>query len=561
MKRANDQQNSVRSLLFAFSVLSIAAVCLWLVAGMNRTEAQKISDETTKQSVSPAATFAANPATLGAIPDGTAFQGGAFGPSRDVTFDVSGITGSVSNVSVSFNVNHTWLGDVDVVLKAPGGSPSHVIFSRTGATTATSFGSGAVLNSANTLTFNDAAFTNWWSQAITMGTGGTMPASNYRTTAPGGAGQTSPAPVTNLNAAFNSVANPNGTWTLSFRDGASTDTGAVTAATLTIEGSSIGSKAKPCFDFYGSGRTSFTTVNLEGNQIVWRIRNNGGAGSADFGFGLGTDLIAPGYYDDDNIADPTVYRRGGSPGVPSFYYSQTSTTVAQGPNRVTAYQWGANSDAPQREGDYDGDGRDDFTVIRVEGSAAWWYILRSSDNTFIRTQFGLPASDVFAAGADYNGDGRDDLTVMRIAGNGAATYIVGDSITGNVILTQQWGNYNTDFFIIGDFIGDGRADFATWRGFGSGTNGAWQIKENGGSGQIYTVFGIPGSSAVRDIAVCGDYDGDGKSDIAVYRPSNKTFYWLTNPTDTTTMQSYTMTFPEGTAPFTDEVPVAAYKVY
>lgn len=54
----------------------------------------------------------------------------------------------------------------------------------------------------------------------------------------GGAGQTNPAPVTNLTAAFAGLTSGqiNGTWTLSIRDGAAIDTGSVTAASLTLRG-------------------------------------------------------------------------------------------------------------------------------------------------------------------------------------------------------------------------------------------------------------------------------------------------------------------------------------
>jgi FG-GAP-like repeat len=85
----------------------------------------------------------------------------------------------------------------------------------------------------------------------------------------------------------------------------------------------------------------------------------------------------------------------------------------------------------------------------------------------------------------------------------------------------------------GDYLGDNRADFAVWRGFTSvlGTgNGYWYIQENGGSNRIIVQFGIPSSEdQINDIPVCGDYNGDGKSDIAVYRFTNNTFYWLNSP--------------------------------
>jgi hypothetical protein len=56
-----------------------------------------------------------------------------------------------------------------------------------------------------------------------------------------------------------------------------------------------------------------------------------------------------------------------------------------------------------------------------------------------------------------------------------------------------------------DFDGDGETDIAVWRP----STGVWAIQ-----GQEWAHFGLEG-----DIPVPADYDGDGDTDIAVYRPS------------------------------------------
>ena len=114
------------------------------------------------------------------------------------------------------------------------------LVSRIGVVTATGFGDSS--NYAGTYSFTDTAVgQNIWTAATTAGPPACGDACNvrpgvYRTTAPGMAGQTNPAPVTSLSAIFAGLtpAATNGTWTLVIRDGASGDLGTVTAANLFI---------------------------------------------------------------------------------------------------------------------------------------------------------------------------------------------------------------------------------------------------------------------------------------------------------------------------------------
>ena len=149
------------------------------------------------------------------------------------------MTGPLTSVASSITLTHSYVGDVDMILRSPGGTVSFVTVSRIGVTTAGSFGDSS--NYSGTYNFTDAATgTNIWTIASGLGDTGNITAGSYRTTAAGGTGQTNPAPVTNLTAAFAGLtsAQINGTWTLSIRDGAAIDTGTVTAASLTLKGSS-----------------------------------------------------------------------------------------------------------------------------------------------------------------------------------------------------------------------------------------------------------------------------------------------------------------------------------
>jgi hypothetical protein len=94
---------------------------------------------------------------------------------------------------------------------------------------------------------------------------------------------------------------------------------------------------------------------------------------------------------------------------------------------------------------------------------------------------------------------------------------VGGTCQGTKAYTLVIGSSQAALAQLGDYDGDGKSDFALWS-----NNGTWRLllSTGGANRQAQTQsWGTTG-----DLSLLGDYDGDGLSDLAVFRPANGTWY-------------------------------------
>lgn len=509
-------RESAGALLYSLAFIGLAAIIFFGVLKTSTVEASGSAINQQAAVTSPSATFPANAGTLGAIPDGAAGLCGSNGGPRDVTFTVSGMTGTVATVSVNTTYGapvHTWRGDITERLISPAAT-NFVVFGFTGSTTAGGCGSSSDLS--GTYNFTDtAAGTNWWSVLATPTTPG-----DYRSTALGGAGSPNPAPVTSLNSAFAGQA-PNGTWTLRLTDGGGGDTGSVTAANLTIT-TSVVVPAKAPVDMNGDGKTDYVVVRNTGGgiggQITWFTAINGAATQYGQAWGVQTDFFTPHDFDGDLKTDVAIWRPGAA-GTAAFYILQSQT------NTVRIDQFGQTGDDPDVTGDYDGDGKADIAVYRAgpaPGAQSTWFYKSSLGNNGglpIYTPWGVNGD--FPAPGDYNGDGKYDFVVQRNAGGGqAAFWSYYNGVGPQPVII--WGT-PSDVIVPGDYDGDLKTDIAVVRG--SGGNILWFVRKSTDGSMI----GVTWGASATDFPTQGDYDGDGKTDFAVWRPdvTGSVFYILT----------------------------------
>jgi hypothetical protein len=309
--------------------------------------------------------------------------------------------------------------------------------------------------------------------------------------------------------------------------------------------------AKVRYDFDGDGKTDPTLIGFDNlyTQMFWHTLGSTSGysvtawGSADIVNSSFSDWAAAADYDGDGKTDVAVWREPNpQPRPPQgdqayFYilYSSTNTyaVLPWGRSRNNSYE-----DFPIR-GDFDGDGREDVAIVRqlVGGqSGNYFYIQQSRDGLRIE-RFGN-TGDALLQG-DFDGDGKTDVGVARPQCLGAGCqfdYYIKRSSDGNW-LVKTFGFYSSDYPLSNvDFDGDGKSDIAIWSGKyteGAAGNGRWTwIRSSDGAFESVKW----GFNEVADAAAPGDYDGDGKTDLAVYRRNTfsicnvPSYFWIRGST-------------------------------
>lgn len=122
-----------------------------------------------------------------------------------------------------------------------------------------------------------------------------------------------------------------------------------------------------------------------------------------------------------------------------------------------------------------------------------------------------PAGSAFI---DVDGDGKTDPSIFRPAGGsgGSEWWWLNSSDGTNGAV--QFGT-STDVKTPADFTGDGKTDVAFWRP----STGEWYVLRS----EDFSFFAFP-FGATDDVPMPADYDGDGEADATLFRPSANTWF-------------------------------------
>jgi hypothetical protein len=228
-----------------------------------------------------------------------------------------------------------------------------------------------------------------------------------------------------------------------------------------------------------------------------------------------------GDFNGDGKLDLVVANSGGGVGA-----GNVSVLLGNGDG---TFQAAANYDAGTTPlsvavGDFNRDGKLDL-VVASRGSFANNYtdgsvsvLLGNGDGTFQAPgAYGPVVTPNSVAVGDFNGDGNPDLAVATVGWYVDVTAGGVSALLGNGDGTFQSAvRYDSEGYdwrvVVGDFNGDGNSDLAV----ANGPSGAVRVLLGNGDGTFQTAvtYGM-GTNADPHCAAVGDFNGDGKPDLAV----------------------------------------------
>jgi uncharacterized repeat protein (TIGR01451 family) len=284
-------------------------------------------------------------------------------------------------------------------------------------------------------------------------------------------------------------------------------------------------------DFNGDGVQDLAIANDGASSVTILLGNGDGtfrAAAAPPGTFSGPDAIVVADFNGDGKLDLAVLNGGNNTVTILLGNGDGTFSLPDAPTPTT----GSNP-LSFVIGDFNGDGHVDIAVANYRSNNVT-ILLGNGDGSFTATD-ATPVTGVFPAAivaGDFNKDGKLDLAVDNQCGTGSCaagtvTILLGDG-TGNFTPTAVSPSTGSGpvSMAVADFNGDGNLDLAVPSDCGASgtctTNGAVTILLGDGTGN-FTAGPSMAATGLRPYGiVVGDFNGDGKPDLAIANNDSNT---------------------------------------
>ncbi len=278
--------------------------------------------------------------------------------------------------------------------------------------------------------------------------------------------------------------------------------------------------ARSLTDFTGDGKADVATFTRGTAGDAFVAASDGGkfVGTSqkwhDF-FAIGSEIPLSGDFNGDGKADVVTFARGTSGDV---FVALSDGTKFSGTSSMWQDFFGIGDEIPA-VGDFNGDGKDDIALFK-RGSTSDVLVALSDGTKFgpgvvWHDFFGINDEQPYVG--DFNGDGKDDIAVFTrgTAGDVFVALSDGTRFSGTSVKWHDNFAFNAEIPAIGDFNGDGKDDIAT---FTRGTAGDVFVALSDGTKFVGNSLKWQDFFGVGDeVPAVGDFTGDSKDDLGLFK--------------------------------------------